>query len=255
MYVDEVGNPDMRHSQERFLSLFGVIVEDGAASEQLEREMLALKQEFFIYDPDAPIIFHRNDLARMNRQFSVLRGWDKAKRTALNDRLLECYKRWQYTAIVVTIDKKAHRERYKSYREPYTYCMKILLERYAMFLGKRNGHGDVMFESRNRKLDDELKSDFRGLHSKGTEHIGSHEWRTRIPSAKLKVVPKTANIAGLQLADLLGHSAHYDVLAEYGLQNGQASALGARVNQVLRTAKYDRGRNGQIQGCGMKLLR
>ena len=258
LFVDEVGNHDMRHcrtTNERFLTLFGVIIQDGPAYQQVESEMLALKREYFGCDPANPLILHRADIAGMKRQFRVLTTWDVTKREAFNDALIACYKRWQYVALVVTIDKAAHLDMYGPFHhEPYYYCMKVLLERYVMFLNRRQGRGDVMFESRNRVLDEALRRDFYGLQRQGTRHLAAEVWQERLTSPKLKLVSKAADNAGLQLADLLAHSAHYDVLVENKLVSEQFSLHGIRVSQVLRSTKYDRKWDGRIQGFGMKLL-
>ena len=258
LFVDEVGNHDMHHcrsSNERFLTLFGVITEDGDAHEQVVTEMRVLKEEFFGSNSENPLILHRADIAGMKRQFRVMTTWDETKKKAFNDALLACYKRWQYVALVVTIDKAAHLDLYGPFHhEPYYYCMKVLLERYVMFLNRRKGRGDVMFESRNRVLDEALRRDFYGLQRQGTKHIAAEVWQERLTSPKLKLVAKAADIAGLQLADMLAHSAHYDVLVENNLASKQSSQHGIRVTQVLRSAKYDRKWGGKIQGYGMKLL-
>jgi len=256
IYVDEVGNHDMKHTRttnERFLSLFGVIVRDGEDGKQIEREMQDLKVQYFGHNPDEPLIFHRSDLSGMKGQFRPMRTWEQDKREELNESLLNAYNRWQYKAIIVALDKKAHLDKYNRWHyEPYFWCMQLLLERYIKFLQKNNSSGDVMFESRNRVLDDVLRRDFHGLRARGAMNISSAEWATRIPSSKLKLVSKSANVAGLQLADLLAHSAHYDVLRERGLASGQASSFGIKVSQILRDVKYDRNGDGKIEGCGMK---
>lgn len=257
LFVDEVGNHDMKHcrsSNERFLTLFGVIVQDGPAYQQIEAEMRDLKRTYFAGVPSTSLIFHRTDVAGMKGQFKSMKAWDRARHDEFNDALVQAYERWQYTAIAVTIDKKAHLDKYRHHhREPYLYCMTVLLERYISFLRKCDGRGDVMFEARDRRLDDDLKRGFRGLHSIGTKPISAATWQKHLPSAKLNVVSKLAGVAGLQLADMLAHSAHYDVLTESGLAERQ-SRFGARVSQVLRNGKYDRKWDGTLKGYGMKLL-
>ena len=63
-----------------------------------------------------------------------------------------------------------------------------------------------MIESRGGKEDMRLKESFRKLMDDGTSYLKSEELRQQITSKEIKVKNKSANVAGLQLADLLAHS-------------------------------------------------
>ena len=63
MYVDEVGNADLRSSDgpnDRFLSLTGVVLELGHAESVVHPQMEALKSAFFGSHPDDPVILVRS---------------------------------------------------------------------------------------------------------------------------------------------------------------------------------------------------
>ena len=87
----------------------------------------------------------------------------------------------------------------------YHYCQEILLERFRLFLNINDAKGDVMFESRGGKEDMRLKKSFRQLMETGTRYLKADELKACLTSLELKVKPKAANIAGLQLADMLLH--------------------------------------------------
>jgi hypothetical protein len=115
MYVDEVGNHDMKESldeNERFLTLFGVWTTFDHMVNVIQPEMHAIKLKFFQADPDNPVVFHRKDITRYRGVFSVLYG-DEEKRKQFGDRMLRAYHEWEYTAAVVTIDKLEHLSRYQ----------------------------------------------------------------------------------------------------------------------------------------------
>ena len=135
MYVDEVGNADLRSSDDpnhRFLSLSGVVIELGHVESTVHPRMEALKSTYFGSHPDDPVILHRKDLVNRRGRFASLR--DPAVNIAF-DRALGLM---EYTVISVCLDKQAHRERYTVWRyDPYHYCLAVLLERYVYFLNRR----------------------------------------------------------------------------------------------------------------------
>jgi hypothetical protein len=70
----------------------------------------------------------------------------------------------------------------------------------------------------------------------------------------LKVKPKTANVSGLQLADLVAHPSRREILLEHRLIADQRDVFGDKICEILRESKYLRSRTGQIEGYGKKLL-
>lgn len=129
-----------------------------------------------------------------------------------------------------------------------------MLERFVLFLCQENHRGDVMVESRGRVEDEKLKDSFQRLYFNGTDYVPAEKWQERITSAELKVKPKTANIAGLQLADLIAHPSRREILLDYKLITDNRDTFGDKICAILRNDKYLRSRNGQIPGYGKKLL-
>jgi len=258
LYIDEVGNHDIQEhlsGNERFLTLFGVWVSFDEMVNVIQPEMRTIKLTFFEADPDAPLIFHRREISRYQGPFSILYG-DREKRKKFGDRMLRAYQEWEYTSVAVTIDKSEHLSRYRVWRHaPYHYCLEVLLERYVLYLHHAGLRGDVMVESRNSTLDGRLKDSFRRLYQNGTSYVPVETWQKCLTSKELKLSKKSADVAGLQLADLLAHSAHYDLLAEKGLVETQKSEYGRLVAQILNQSKYNRNaKNGRVEGYGKKLL-
>jgi len=256
IYIDETGNHDMTHADDpnqRFLALTGVILESEYNTSAFQPELEAIKRQFFKHDPDTPVIFHRKEIVNRRPPFEPLRDADVE--THFNQVLLEGLERWQYKAITVVIDKKAHRDQYSVWRyHPYHYCLAVMLERFVLFLHYGNHRGDVMVESRGRVEDEKLEDSFRRLYQNGTDHVPAERWQERLTSAELKVKPKTANIAGLQLADLIAHPSRREILLDYKLIADNRDTYGNKICAILREDKYLRSRSGQIPGYGKKLL-
>lgn len=257
VYIDEVGNHDLIHADDpnqRFLSLTGVILESVYTLRVLQPEMDQIKRDFFQSDPDERVIFHRKKLINRRPPFHPLRNLETEQR--FNLVLLTALARWEYHVITVVIDKKAHRDQYQVWHyHPYHYCLQVLLERFVLFLHYGDHRGDVMVESRGGKEDGKLKDSYACLYERGTDHIPPERWQVRLTSSELKVKPKSANIAGLQLSDLIAHPSRREVLIEHQMLVDDRDIFGDQICAILRQSKYHRnGRTGQIEGYGKKLL-
>jgi len=164
----------------------------------------SIKKTYFQSHPDDPIILHRSELVRAKPPFSALEN--EQTRNNFNYELLNFIGSTEFTVIAVIIDKLEHNEGYVTWRyDPYHYCQEILIERYRLFLNIQRAVGDVMIESRGGKEDMRLKKSFKAIMTNGTQYLKSNELAEVYTSKELKVKPKSANIAGLQLADLIAH--------------------------------------------------
>jgi len=248
MYIDEVGNPDLRSSDNpnhRFLSLTGVVFELDYVRLTLHPQLEGLKRQFFDQHPDEPIVLHRKEIVNGRPPFHSLK--DPDIRSKFDAKLLELLERWEYVVMSVCIDKKRHRETYATWRyDPYHYCLTILLERFVFFLDRRNAVGDVLAESRGGKEDRRLKDSFARLWEHGTEYLAPDRFQRVFTSKQLKVKPKANNISGLQIADLLAHPSRNEILYESGLLEKELAPFAKSIVSILGS-KYDR-RGGRVYG-------
>lgn len=256
IYIDETGNHDLTHADDpnqRYLALTGVLIESQYNTSVFQPELDAIKRQFFKHDPDTPVIFHRKEIVNRRPPFDAL--IDPDVEMQFNAAVLNRLEDWQYQVITVVIDKKSHRDQYSVWRyHPYHYCLAVMLERYILFLHYGNHRGDVMVESRGRVEDEKLKDSFRRLYQDGTDRIPAERWQERLTSMELKVKPKTANIPGLQLADLIAHPSRREILLDNKLIADDRDTFGNKICAILRDDKYLRSRTGQISGYGKKLL-
>jgi hypothetical protein len=251
LYVDEVGNAGMHARMlpnERYLSLTGVIIRLDHVRDAVAPEMERLKERYFDSHPDDPLVLHRKELVNKRPPFAALR--DPTIEVAFNCDLLQLLKDLDYTVVTVTIDKLEHSQRYGKWAaHPYHYCMEALLERYCHFLRHGPGVGDVMAESRGGGEDKALKQAFRELYDAGTSFVPPNVLQPQLTSRELKVEPKQANIAGLQLADVVAHPSFVASLARRYEQELSAT-FGGKIAKVLEKAKYRRRWDGQIASWG-----
>jgi hypothetical protein len=157
-------------------------------------------------------------------------------------------------AFTVSIDKQAHLEKYKVWQfDPYHYVLTCLVERFIMWLGRNGFVGDVMGEARGPKHDSRLRSAFRRLYKDGSSFLGHDIAQARLISRELRLEPKTTNVAGLQVADLLAHPAHR-TFKLIKLGKPMPDDFGASLIRTLESV-YDRHpKTNMIEGCGRKWL-
>ena len=252
LYIDEVGNSDLKSSNNpnhRFLSLTGVIIDLDYVRTTFHNQLETLKSDFFISHPDEPVIFHRKEMLNAKMPFTKLK--DKDFRAKFDEKLLNFLYEWQYKVITVCIDKMKHNEKYTTWRyDPYHYCLAILLERFALFLNRNNYCGDIMIESRGGKEDMRLKKSFSYLWENGSEYIKPQLFQNVFTSKQLKVKQKTANISGLQLADLIAHPSRFEILKENYLIKKEFPPFCKKIIDIIQK-KYDCDKGNMY---GKKLL-
>lgn len=254
LFIDEVGNDDVDHPQEQYLSLTGAIAKRAGCERQITPRIEAIKAEFFGHTPPAKtVVLHRRELVRREPPFQALRDevtnarWEAAVLTLLDD--------LPYRVITVMIDKHAHRERYKVWRfNPYHYCMTALLERYVTWLRRRDWTGDVVVEPRFKSGDKKLKNAFTYFREHGTDNVNPREIASRLTSRELKFEPKSSNDCGLQLVELIAHASHHGTKSEYTAATLNA-AFGKQIYEVLKRKRYFRNpKTSKIDGWGQKWL-
>ncbi len=240
MYIDEVGNSDLGSSDNplhRFLSLTGVIVNLGYVRTTIFPQMEKLKTSYFNSHPDDPVILHRKELINAKPPFESLKN--QKLKNKFDSELLTYLKNWDYTVITVCLDKKAHKDTYQVWRyDPYHYCLALLLERFTFLLEQKQTKGDVMAESRGGKEDKRLKKSFLTLWEEGTDYLLPERFQNILTSKQLKVKPKSNNISGLQLADILAHPSRNEILNENNMLDRPLAPFANEVIKILQGKYY-----------------
>ncbi len=251
LYVDESGDHvfnKLEHASHRYLCLLGCWFKN-PDYEDCHADLESFKRDFFRTHPDDPVILHREDILNRRSHFGVLREADRARE--FDDRLVAIIQKAHFRIVAVVIDKKALLEKYDdSASHPYHLAIGFLLQRYCGYLNHINRCGDVMSESRGSKEDRLLKESYARVHSQGVWMNKAEHFQRALTSKELKIKPKSANIAGLQLADLLGHPCRHSILREVGHSNDApppfASRLLNSVSSKFNAHIYD----GRVKGYG-----
>lgn len=261
LFIDEVGNDSLTSANdphEQFLCLLGVVLDLGYSTGEFTHQMDSLKETTF---GTKNVILHRRELLKKSPSpYDALR--DSVIQQTFDEGLLRLVTDSTYTAIAVMIDKKALVEQYRWQANPYHYCLVAMVERYINWLNDIGGVGDVLAEAREKKANKKLSEAYKYLYKHGTRASTTtsvvhspDQVQKRLTSGEIKFRGKDANIAGLQLADMLANPARRHLICH--LQDVKMNdGFGKVLVRVLLESKYRRAPwpPHKIKGYGIKLL-
>ncbi len=250
LYIDESGDHtynSLEDPSHRYLALLGVWFGTDhyvTFADDLER----FKRDIFGPRPDKPVILHRSDIINRKGPFGVL--CDAKKRATFDKGLLQIISSARFRMVCVVIDKQRHQEMYSSPFHPYHYCLAAMLDRYCGWLNYKNAVGDAMAEARGKEENVQLVEAYRRVWESGTLMFRRGHHQRVLTSKDIKIRDKRANIAGLQLADVLAYPVKQACLVARGWIPDPGDVFGKRVMQAA-AAKLNRNEaSGQVTGYG-----
>jgi len=255
LYIDESGDHTYKKLDNvghRYLALLGVWFRQAEDYLAFVHALEKFKDALFGERPDDPVILHRTDIINRRGAFGIL--CEEGKRKTFDEGLLQLVDQARFRMVCVVLDKQAHQKQYADPFHPYHYCLATMLERYAGWLVYKNVVGDVMAESRGGEEDLQLKQAYKRAYESGTLHFSHEKFQIALTSKDIKIRPKSANIAGLQLADVLAYPVRQAILADKGLIPDPGDVFGKRVYEAARPKYNCREGTGQVEGYGFKCL-
>ena len=254
LYIDESGDHvfrELTNESHRFLCLLGSWFR-GADYVDFQRELELFKQEHIPHNPDDPVILHREEIINCRGPFWRLRNAER--RQAFDDALIELIRNASFTVVAVVIDKKILQEKYPTPAHPYHLAIGFLLQRYCGYLNHINRHGDVMAESRGARENRLLMDSYERHYEHGAWHMEAEEFQRALTTRKLKIKQKSANIAGLQLADILVNPLRKAVLIESKAVEASLRPFAKRIVKVTQTKLNHHLYKGYVEGYGKVLF-
>lgn len=251
MFIDDTGEVDnaaTNDDRRRFASITGIIFEWGHYYHEYVPALFELRRKHFgLGKSGKPPILHRRSLIVGAGKFSVLK--EDENRAKWNADCLNMYGQFSYTVITVCIDKVAFYFKHPNWREEvYLLLIQNAIERYYYFLASNNGIGDVLAESVGDKPDKALRARYQRVYLHGTPHISEQKLQSVLSSKEIKIKPKTDDLAGLQLADLIAKPS-FDYCRLIYTNVGQQSEFTKSLSQILEHQKYYRQAN-RVDGRG-----
>lgn len=199
LYLDESGNHGLidRDPDYPVFVLGGVITDESYVHEVIEPSLRRLKRELF---GDEALILHTADITRNRNGFERL--LDRAFRDEFYGRLNVLMRRLEYEVVACVVRKQP------TYAgiglgsvDPYLLSLNVLVERFCFDIGDVEEGGTIVAEKRSPVLDRQLDIAWLNLKVQGTGRVRAIEVDKRIRG--LETRSKGANVAGLQLADLV----------------------------------------------------
>jgi len=255
LYLDESGDHVFRDTEElahRYLCLLGCWFRNPDYL-KFHEAIEGLKSEHLPHHPDDPVILHREDLVNARKAFKNLR--DAAARSKFDDALLGVINAAEFKVVAVVIDKQELRRAHgTAAAHPYHLGLGFLLQRFAGYLNHINRVGDILGEARGGREDRLLKESYARVFERGVWVTRSEVFQSALTSSELKLKPKSANISGLQLADLLGHPVKQWTLKYFGHAAEDPAPFARRLMEVVER-KFNRHLyDDRVEGYGVVLF-
>ena len=238
MFLDESGDHSLTAIDPQYpmFVLGGVIVDESYAGGELEHRVRRFKRDLFGRED---LVLHTADIARNKNGFERL--IDPVFRRRFYDELNVLMRELEYTVVACAIKKDAHLGAYGMRAvDPYMLCLDILVERFCFEIGDIEGGGLIVAEKRDATLDHQLELAWLNLKIQGTGFVQAKTIEARIQGLRSR--PKTDNIAGLQLADLVVSPIGRFVLGKQ-----------TKEDWAIIEAKFRRYK-GTYQGAGLVVL-
>lgn len=239
MFLDESGDHNLSVIDPCYplFVLGGVIMEADYVRDVLTPRLAAFKHNLF---GNANVVLHTADITRNRNGFERLK--DAGFRAEFYARLNTLMTELEYRVVACAIRKDQHLAKYgMAALDPYLMSLDILVERFCMDIGDVEDGGQIVAERRGPTLDHELELAWLNLKIQGTRYVRAKQLERRIAGLSLK--SKAANLAGLQLADLV-----VSPIGRYVL--GKPS----KEDYDIVESKYRRSPKGRIEGYGLIIL-
>jgi len=237
VFVDESGDHGLKNIDPAYpvFVLAFCIIRKSDYARQLLPPLTEFKFRHFSHDQ---VILHEREIRKDIGDFTCLR--DRARKEAFLTELTDLIAGFDLTVIASAIRKDGLIGQYRYPKNPYEIALGFGLERVHRWLCRRAPGGrrtPVIIECRGSREDSELELEFRRICDGGNYDGTALHFAPRF-------VPKSANVPGLQIADLIARPIGRHVL-DPGQQN--------RAYEVIET-KLDRSPHGEVRGWGLKVF-
>lgn len=178
--------------------LAGCIFDFDYYSKVVEPEVNKLKLKHF---GKTNVILRSYDIRKQKKEFKSL--VDIAKRTAFYEDLDNYIKNTDFKIIAAAIRKDKLKSQYRTPDNPYHLCLKFILERAVMSLGRTGEQMILRIESRQTHNDEKLAEVYESFRNKDQGIFKIDEIQLKI--VDLSFNQKSQNIIGMQIADLVAY--------------------------------------------------
>lgn len=236
LFIDETGNQDLNNIDSKYpiFGLLGVIFDDYYMS-NVQFEVDSLKQKFL---GTTNVILHTLEITRSRNSFAFCK--DPNKRIPFYNAIDALLDKLDYTILFAVINKKDYVRTYKYPFNQYILTLEFIIERFYYYLKGINATGKIIAESVDDKSNKLIINTYNRICNNGTSYIKSSEILEKIKD--FKILKKSENITGLQIADLIATQLGRDHLS-------YRKYWGSTLEN-----KFRKSRLGKISGYGKKIF-
>jgi hypothetical protein len=198
LYLDESGDHSLDAIDPSYpVFVLGGVIVAAADIRELCRELARLKRRLF---GNAHIVLHTADAARNRNGFERLT--DLATRQAFYEEVNSLMDSARYSVIACAIHKPSYVATATATRkDPYVVCLEMLVERLCVYAAGLQEQAVIVAECRGPILDRALRAAWGDIREHGIGHLSAETIAKTVRALLMR--PKSLNVAGLQLADLV----------------------------------------------------
>ena len=204
LYIDECGDQNLEKYSDKFaiFTLCGIIVSQ-RQKENLRQKVLSLKRQVFGRED---IIFHSFDMRRWQNGYEAFN--DPLIRQAFYEGIDAILTETDaYIIVSCSTLKDLYVRQFGRVGTLYGQSLSAVIERSIFYLDDRHADGDTSLEAilemRGKREDNALRTYFADVISKGTFWISPERMARHIHTLKFR--PKSDNVIGLQIADIVAY--------------------------------------------------
>lgn len=242
LFIDESGHHGLRKIQQEFpiFLLCGCVFN----KEYYQTKFIKLIEEIKVkHFNNKNIVLHSRDIRKWQSNFKCL--GDPNKRKSFYEDIETIFKKSDFKIISSAIKKNELIQHYGPKADnPYSVSLAFILER-AIFLSDNLGYNsiNIFAESRGKKEDERLSSQFQLIISNGTFYVKPDKFKKKVKDFLFS--KKEENTIGIQIADLIAYPIATKVL------------FPERINlafDVIEPKIYRQFAGGDYLGYGLKIF-
>lgn len=203
LFLDESGHHGLKKIEQEFpvFVIAGVLIEEYYYNNSFSHQLNKIKKKYF---QKTDIILHSTDIRKWQKDFKVL--GDPSLRSDFYDEFNDFITKANITLICSAIRKRDYLELHGPQAiNPYNIALNFVVERAIYFAQQQKiDNIEILAESRGKKEDNELQSQFQLTVNRGTKFVESSSFKQYFDKP-LKFVNKKDNNLGTQIADMIAY--------------------------------------------------
>lgn len=238
MFLDESGDHSLDKIDKSYpmFVLAGCIFDFDYYNQVVEPAVNKLKLKYF---NKTSVILRSYDIRKQKGEFGSL--VDRKKRDEFTEDLNHIISKLNFQIIASAINKNKLKKQYTEPDNPYHLCLRFILERLIMYIGRDNEKMILRIESRETHNDQKLAEVYERFRNKDQQHFKMAEIQSKLTD--LSFNQKTQNIIGMQFADLVAYPIGRKIL-DAKKENKPFDIIKSKFHQ----------KNGKILNYGLKVF-